>query len=269
MKIFNRLFVLCTVLAASGIALAGITIEDGLTEEMTLQPGVKAEGKITIRNDSDSPQQVRAYQTDYIFRANGSNEYGDPGSAARSNAGWIAFAPKQFTVPAHDRYSIYYAVQAPNDKKLSGTYWSMLMIEPADDNGSRPVETEKGKFALGLQTVMRYGIQIVTHVGTDAKAELRIADRKVIAGDKSQTFRLDIENVGERWARPVLHADIYDGQGAYLGRFEGSRSRIYPGCSVRQEIGLGKLPAGNYNALIILDDGDESAWGAQYEIEIK
>ena len=116
---------------------------------------------------------------------------------------------------------------------------------------------------------MRYAIQIVTDIGGSGRKEIKLADRRLVANDGKWSLQLDVENTGERWLRPSVVAELYNGEGGYVGRFEGDRFRIYPGCSVRTSIGLNSLPAGKYSALIVLDSGDESVWGARYHIEIK
>ena len=109
---------------------AGISLPGGLSRLSTLQPGGKNEGKILVKNDSSEPQTVKVSQTDYLFYADGRNLYGKPGADPRSNAPWITFSPQRLEVPPREVGVINYTVQAPKDPKLSGTFWSLLMVEP-------------------------------------------------------------------------------------------------------------------------------------------
>lgn len=247
---------------------AGVSVVGGLTREATLQPGARTEGQIVLRNNTDRPQEVRVYQTDYRFWADGRNEYGDPGSTPRSNAPWIVHTPQQLTVPPKSTESVYYSIQAPPRDDLVGTYWSMLMVEPIAAETLEPPEPEKGKVTIGIRTVMRYAIQMVTHIGDTGARDLKFADRRLLLEAGRRTLQLDLENTGERWLSPVVWAELYDEQGVSLGRFEGGRFRIYPGCSVRYQIDLSEAPAGAYRALIVADNGDEYVFGAQYDLEL-
>jgi hypothetical protein len=257
---------------ASGVGFASEVIVVGsLSREVTLQPGGKNEGRIILRNTGDSPREVKLYQTDYMFSADGASEYGDPGSVARSNASWVTFTPRQVTVPGNETYSVYYTIEVPDDPSLTGTYWSMLMVEPlaAEDFAvSPPAEDEQAR--IGVRTVLRYGIQFVTSIADTGTREMRFADRQLVATeDGARVLRLDIENSGERWLRPLVWAELYDKDGAYIGRFDAERSRLFPGCSARFKVDLSQVPRGVYQALIVADNGDDSVFGAQYQLNVE
>jgi hypothetical protein len=263
---------------------AGVVVVGELTHEKTLEPGQRIEGSIELRNTGESECQVRVYQTDYLFRADGSNLYGDPGSADRSNAGWFSISPNRLTIPPHQKALVYYSGQVPqvqqlasvnNDLQMSvgagpaGTYWSMVMIEPVPEAGVQTAEDEAGKVKLGIQTKVRYGIQIVTNVGDGGAPEIKFLDKKLSHRQNKTVLQMDIENTGERWLSPRVWVELYDSQGAQAGRFEGEKKRIYPGCSVRQMVDLGDVPRGRYKALVVVDNGDQYVFGARYDIGIE
>jgi len=256
------------VVAQSAFA-AGVSVVGGLTREVSLQPGSKTEGRIILRNGTDKPQQVKVYQTDYLFWADGRNEYGEPGTTPRSNARWITHTPQQLTIPPKSTESVYYTIQVPAQEDLKGTYWSMLMVEPLAGESLEPPKAEEGKVAIGVRSVMRYAIQMVTHIGDTGTRDLKFQDRQLVVDGGKRLLRLDLENTGERWLKPLVWMELYDEQGASMGRFEGGRFRIYQGCSARYLIDLSEVPAGRYKALIVADNGDEHVFGAQYELELR
>lgn len=261
---------LCLLLFTAGLAIGGgILVEGDLTNEFTLKPGGSAEGRIVVRNNSDAPQQVNVSQVDYSFQADGSNFYGEPGSLARSNCKWMTVAPKRLSIPAKSTASVYFTVQVPSDQTLTGTYWSIIMVAPIAEGSLEPPKSEKGKVAVGVKTIMRYAIQIVTNIGDTGSREIKIAQKQLLTDNTGYTLQLDIKNTGERWLRPYLRVEIYDAEGALAGRFDGERVRIYPGCSVREQVKLGQVKPGKYTALALLDNRDESVWGAQYDLDIK
>ncbi len=264
----------CLLITAASVAsAAGIVVVGSLTREATLQPGESAEGQILLRNRSEKPQTVRCYQKDCLFYAGGKKMYLDPGSVARSNASWINLSPRQLIVPPKGTASIYYAFRSPADQELAGTYWSMLMVEPLTEESLEPPE-EEGKIKVRIRTVIRYGIQMVTHIfssnpGYAGETDMNFADIQLVVNDGKRVLQLDMENTGEQWLRPLVWAEIFDEQGMTLGRFDGERRRIYPGCSTRCKIDLSLLPAGNYKALIVADNGDEYVFGTWHHLEIE
>jgi len=253
---------------------AGISVVGGLTRKSRVQPGEKTEGRIIVRNSADVAQEVRVYQTDYLFRADGSNVYGEPGSVDRSNAPWITFTPRQFIVQPKEAASVHYTIQVPSDDKLTGTYWSMMMVQPVAPETLEPPKPEEGKVHIGIRTVVRQAVQMVTHIwsenpGYRGTVDMRFAHKQLVVQDGKRVLQLDLENTGERWLIPMVWAELYDEQGMSIGRFEGGRLRLYPGCSGRFNIDLTEVPRGNYSSLVIADNGDEYVFGARYQLDIE
>ena len=157
-------------LAFSTPAAAGISIVGGLTRETVVQPGKEYRGAIIVKNSSDKPEQIKIYQTDYLFHANGTALYGDPGKDPRSNALWIRVSPSRVRVEPRQSVTVHYAIAVPEKPDLSGTYWSMLMVEtvvePVPETGRDMGRTP----TLGIRQVIRYGIQMITQIGDTGSA---------------------------------------------------------------------------------------------------
>ncbi len=264
MRIFSLfLFLLIPIASEAAVSVVG-----GLSHERALEIGKTYQGTIFIKNHGDAPEEVRVYQTDYLFFFDGRNLYGEPGETVRSNALWITFSPRRLRVPAKGRSAVNYTIRVPDDESLTGTYWSMMMVEGM---GKPPeaVEEEKGKIKLGMRQVMRYGIQMVTHIGDTGVRELKFLKTKLLKEEKERILQVDIENIGERWLRPFLWAELYDEEGTYIGRFEGGRLRIYPGTSVRFKVDLSEVPKGIYKALVVADCGGDDVFGATYTLRFE
>jgi hypothetical protein len=264
--------------------MAGIMVQGELTHERTLQPGEGFEGRIELENTTETACCVRVYQTDYLFRADGSNVYGQPGSAARSNAAWFSVSPSRLTIPPHEKAFVYYSGRVPQSRELAsvqsdlqvlegsgllGTYWSMVMIEPLPESGPEVVEDESGRVKMGIQTQVRYGIQIVANIGDGGKPQIKFLDKKLFKGQGRIILQMDIENTGERWLSPRVWVELFDSRGTRVGRFEGDKKRVYPGCSVRHKVDLSGVPPGSYKALVVVDNQDQYVFGARYDLEIE
>jgi hypothetical protein len=194
--------------------------------------------------------------------------YGDPGTSPRSNAGWISLGPRRVRVPPRSTARVHYRITVPETLSLRGTYWSIIMVEPVTSAGSQLVPDETGRNLLGVETVVRYGIQIVTDIGDAGNRQIRFLGKRLIEVGDTRMLEIDIENVGEWWLSPDFYLEIYDESGRRSHRFEGGRKRIYPGCSVTHQVDLTDVPAGSYTALAILDNREEDVFGAQYNLWI-
>ena len=259
---------ICTVLTLAGTARADVDIVGGLTRQMTMLPGDKVEGKLLLRNNADRPDHVKIYQTDYSFSADGKDMYPDPGKAERSNASWITFTPRDINIAPRETISVYYTVQMPSDSKLSGTYWSMLMVEPLPDD-SMLANSKNAGIHVGIRMVTRYAVHMVTNIGDSGARDVRFSNGRIVDGTDKRTAFFDVENTGERWLNPQLWAEVFDESGVSLGRFEGDKMRLYPGCSGRFRLDLSRLPKGNFSALVVADNGDEHVFGSQYKFQLK
>ena len=260
------LYILITI----GLATvhAGVVVVGNLARTVNVMPGDSFDGVIFLKNTDSASADVRTFQTDYQCKADGSNEYGLPGRTDRSNADWITVTPNRLRLNAGETRPVRYKGHVPQNSKLNGTYWSMLMVEPIVDAAPGP-ENKPDKVAMGLNTSIRFGIQLVTEVGKNGKASLQVAAKRLVSfPDNKRNLELDIANDGERLLIPAMTVELFDKTGATVGRFDAGRSRVYPGCSVRAKTDLTDIPDGKYTAMILLDSGDAQVLGAQYDIEL-
>ena len=142
----------------------------------------KYKGVIILRNPDDEPADVRLYQTDYTFNYDGKSDYGDPGIKPRSNASWLMLSPTRLTIPAKETAEVSYIIKVPKDQELNGTYWSMIMVEPiATPPPPDTTKTGKEKVKMGIMTIIRYGIQIITNIGDSGERKLKFLDKKLLS----------------------------------------------------------------------------------------
>ena len=275
MTLPNCLRTLClagSVSISAAIAPAQISVIGQLTDDRTVAPGASYDGTITVRNETDVPQEVKVYQTDYFFSYDGTTVYGEPGEAVRSNANWVRYTPTFIRLDPSASSVVSYSVKVPDSaagKPLEGSYWSMLMIEgivPGSPESSKPAPDRN---QMGISQLIRYGVQIATHIAGTGKIEARFLDVRVqTEEDGTRLLVVDIQNIGDLWFRPTFSAEIFDASGASKGIFQGSQLRIYPGTSVQQRINLGKIARGTYTVMMILDAGGEDVVGAEYTLTL-
>jgi hypothetical protein len=231
-------------------------------EEHTAFLGDNYVGTIQVRNMTTEPQPVRIYQTDYTFFADGTSHFDPMGSVPRSNAKWITPSTSSIIVPPLGEMTVGYTVRVPLGDSLAGTYWSMIMFESALNAGGPKV---KGQLAIG--SIMRYSVQIATHVGASGSRKISLSKQSVFATpDGSRSLELEVTNVGERGYRPLLWIELYDDKGKFQAKSQQQRGLLYPGTSVKQRFDLGKIGAGNYKAVVFADTGDDAVFAAQYRL---
>jgi hypothetical protein len=255
------------VLASVPHAFSGVSVVGDLTQEMTSASGRSYSGTIVLQNTGDEEMEVDLYQTDYRFSADGKNDYGEPGKAARSNASWIAFSPRHLSMPPRQKAEVSYTVRVPDDGTLAGSYWSLLMVEGLP----KPVAEgpKKEQPMLTLKTVLRYGIQMITNIGDTGTRLLKFSAARLLRDGRSRSLQIDVENAGERWLQPAFWVELYDGKGILSGRFEAEKQRLFPGTSVRFRFDLSAMPEGGYRCLAVADCGGDDLFGANYTLQME
>ncbi len=248
---------------------AMVTVTGALTREHDVSSGKAYEGTIEVVNPDKVPQEIKVYQTDYRFSADGTTEYGEPGKLPRSNARWLAISPIQATIPAGESVTIHYSIQVPSDATLRGTYWSMIMVEPIAPNAPESGSTDRTKVAVGVREVLRYGLQIVTTFGETGKSEVRFNGIRLQADNEKKLLVMDLENTGERLLRAAVWAELYDSKGSFVGKFDGGKHRLYPGTTARFTAELLGVAGSTYKALIIADCGGDDVFGANVSIVLR
>jgi hypothetical protein len=254
---------------AAFTASASVSVSGKLTHEKEAKPGETYESVIYITNNGDEAEQVKVYQTDYLFSCDGTYAYGDPGQNPRSNAGWLTFGPSRLVIPPRGSSIINYSIKVPDDQNLIGTYWSIIMVEAIGETSPEVTGAHDGQLKLGINQVFRYGIQIVTHIGDTGQKKLQFLDTKLLREGDVRVLEVDLENTGERWLRPALWTEIYDTTGTFVGKFEAGTLRIYPGTSVRYKVDLTKVQKGSYKAVVIADCGADDVFGATYSLSVE
>lgn len=256
-------------ICASEGTQAQIAVLSDLSFDRQASPGQTYEGMITIKNEGTSPTEVKVYQTDYSFGCDRTTRYDEAGSTPRSNAGWITFRPARAVVPGMSTIEIHYTVSVPaadSAAPLAGSYWSMLMVEEIT-KGSPESSLRENTTQMGLAQVLRYAIQIATHIAETGERAIEFKDIQLTTGpDSSKALEFSIISTGTLWMRPSVYVELFDATGASRGRLAGKEFRLYPSTCVRQSLGMPQLPRGEYKALIVVDAGGKDAFGAEFKL---
>lgn len=264
-----RVFVMTGVvavglIAAGRVASAQIAVLGSTLEEHIAAPGEAYRGALVVRNVTNQTQRARIYQTDYLFFADGTSRFDSAGSTSRSNARWITLGARTLVLPANSEMTVSYEVRVPKRDSLVGTYWSTIMVEGDKANAS----TSRQRGQVGVGAVLRYAVQIATHVGTTGTRTVRFTHTQLLSkADSTRAFTVDVENTGQRAYKPALWIEVYDSKGALKANARQERGLLYPGTSLQQTFDLGKLPAGSYRAIVFADSGDDAVFASQFTLK--
>lgn len=257
---------LALVLCAAAAARAEIVVLSNLSHEAVSGPGKSYETLVLLKNPGDKPAGVKAYLQDYRFTWDGKTFYPDPGTLERSNAPWVTFFPRTLVLAPGASAEITCVVKVPDDPKLAGSYWSMIMIEPTEATPA-VAAGPKGAGRMAIKQVVRYGIQLVTNIGDTGRRDVKILNAALAREEAKTVLTVDVENTGERFLRPILSVELFGPDGASRGRFTGTQMRLYPGSSARFRADLTGVEPGTYKAMVVLDNQDETVFGAEYTLE--
>jgi hypothetical protein len=261
-------FAVCGALLVLGLAQAEaqVSVLSSTVEEREVAIGQTYTGRIVIANTTTTPQEVRIYQTDYSFKADGTSIFGDPGTTPRSNASWITPQANRVTIPPRSEITVPYSVKIPASDTLVGTFWSTIMVEGAEAPPP-PAGATAGQAQVGIGSVIRYAVQVATNVGKSGVGAVKFENPQAVKlANGVAALDIDVVSSGTRGVRPKMAVEIYDAQGVLKAKGKQDRGLLYPGTSLRQHFEFGELPPGNYRAVVFADTGDEKVMAVQISI---
>jgi hypothetical protein len=257
--------VVALAIVASRPSSAQVTVVGSLVHEQTAAPGGTYDASITLRNDGAAVARVRVYLTDYRFDADGRSEFRDAASTPTSNAAWITLGTRSLAIAPHQSARIPYKVKIPSTPgdSTAGSFWSVAMVE------MEPYTAQSKKAGtVAIATVVRHGVQLVTHIKDRGAASIAFSKVKIATDTLGPVLQFDAANDGSRARKLLLSVDLYDEAGRPVARLTRQRGIVYPGCSVRQAFSLAGLKKGTYSAFVVADAGDDDLFAGTFRIVI-
>lgn len=245
---------------------ANITVVSGLSERTVVNPGESWSGSILLLNNGSETASARLFQTDYRFSAGGEAHYDSPGTQERSNASWIRLDQTRITLAPGEQAPVGFRGTVPDDPDLTGTYWSVIMVEPENPEAAPDPESDQ---SVGIRTLVRYAVQVISDISDTGSREVKFLDRRLVRRGEEQVLEVDVANVGEQLLRPQVKVELFDESGGRRGRFQTDHVRLFPGTSARFRVPLTGMDPASYRALVLVDDGSDDVFGAQYRLHLK
>ncbi|HET9571267.1 MAG TPA: hypothetical protein VFP20_07675 [Bacteroidales bacterium] len=242
---------------------ASVEVVGALKQVFSTNPGETVKGQIQIQNSDDKDQEVRIYQTDYLFNFKDQTYYENAGSTKRSNANWISYSPKTVVLKGKDKKTIDFEIKAPTGDSIKGTYWSIIMVE-----GVEPINPQKSG-DLNIRTATRYAVQVVNEINSKSEGLLKFNEPTLIKGsdDKSLFLAVDIVNEGEHYISPEVSIELYDEAGILVKKITAPRRGLYPSTSARYKLSLEGVPSKKtYTAMIVAAGSENDVFGLEYTL---
>ncbi len=245
--------------------LAGISVVNGLIHEYKIEEGKSYQGVIEIQNTGESPQAVRISKSDFLCNSEGQVFYEKPVKHERSNANWINLRTTDIILNPKEKYRLVYRVDVPVVLSESGSYWSVLIVEPVED-----INLEEKINTLNVLTRIRYAIQIVCTTVKPAKAEVQFKTPEVKKIQGRRYLVIDLEDTGELFHRAQVTAEFYDtSSGSNQGVYKSNLQSLFPNTSRRYLLDITTLNPGEYKGVLLADCEGDNIFGLDMMLNIK
>jgi len=245
---------------------AGIVVLNGLSHTYKVENGKVYLGKIALENNGKQTQSVKFFLQDFTYQSDGTIHYSVPDTHVRTNSGWIRINTNLVSLKAKEKTEIFYEITVPDKILDPGSYWSVIMVEPVEE-----IKPDENTHGVSITSVIRYAVQVITDINTGkAKPELRFEGVKMEKENGKRFLNVAIANKGNLYCKPTVTVEIYNkANGQKTGTFSSLPMGLLPQTSKSFPIDLEKIPAANYNAVLIATDEDENAFALNVELEVK
>lgn len=266
---YNLLFLFTTILFL-GIFHTNVSGQNlgvyPTTIDFKLAGGQSEAQVISLSNGSASKVQFRVYLNDWIRDSLGGHAYYEPATIERSCAKWLNIDKNFIELQPGESTQLTVQMLVPTDPEASAEMkWAMLFIETVEENISKNDQTAQAS----VKNLIRVGVHVYqTPPGLTEKG-IQVLDLKKHP-EIPNTYDLVCKNTGDIMieCKAYLELAAADGEQTKLDFIE---FPMFPGQKRYVTFELPKnLPDGKYNALGVLDAGEDlSLEAVESTVEIK
>lgn len=260
----NLAILLILVLASTSNVFGGISILNGLSHVYNTKVGGKVRGQVVLYNSGSSFQRVVFDLNEAVFACNENRKFVADTLHDRSASDWFSCKVNDIEIAPNSKYVLNFSFNVPNDTKLTGSFWTALMVSI-----EQPIRSEKLNNNIGLSTKMRYAVALIVHVNKDKEFQVDFENVQLI--DEPQQKRqilVQMKNEG-LYANPVeITLELYNESGDKVGVFNSKRHLIFPQVCRFFQIPMEDLPQGVYTGVLLAHSGKQYI-GSNISIKIK
>lgn len=243
---------------------ATVVITNGLTHRHSISNELdKVGGKVTVRNDGLKESIVNIYNQDIIPNCTTGFNYTDINNHERSLGKWFTTNVDEKLLAPREEYSFYYTIQVPKGTDLTGTYWSILMVEVAD-----PIKEEQEN-GFTVESKVRYGVQIIADMGVYQSPKITFENIEFSKDEGAEkVIRVKLKNNGLFFSATKLNIELIDKNGNKTRTSIAEKRKLYPGYCNDFEVTIKDLPKGVFEGILIADNGVD-LFGSNVTVENK
>lgn len=243
-----------------------VSIDGG--EKNDVSPGDIYTTTIKIINIDTQDAMASIYLSDYQ-RIYDQPQYQEPNTSKRSNAAWIQLGITELVIPARSEREIPVTVTVPANDNLSGSYWSLIIVE----GEAKETTLNTNENSLNIDIVNRHGLNVITNF-TKGFFEFAFNSPNFYKEqDDIIIFSVDTVNTGSKIAYGEAYLDLFTTTGNEIGRIHLGTQIFRPENPTRLTFDLTELStelhSHTYNAIMIIDAGNDNLYGARYNLDIK
>jgi hypothetical protein len=216
------------------------------------KPGVPFEFDLSTVNTGDAPVDMNVEVTDFWYDEKNEKVFSSPGTSPRSAANWIQFVPDHFEVGPHGTRKMKAIVTPPADAK--GGYYAVLFVQ------SKPQLSFPKSDGKGVFTSMRIGCLVLLRAESTEEYKIELSNVKVTPPAETHGLSVDFDllNSSNTHVFPRARVAVLDANRKMVAKAEGDEKRFLPGQKNSMHVEwAGKLPAGNYTALLTVAYGED------------
>jgi hypothetical protein len=216
------------------------------------KPGVPFEFDLSTVNTGDAAVDMSVEVTDLWYDEKNEKTFSAPGTSPRSAANWIQFVPDRFQVGPHGTQKMKAIVTPPAD--AHGGYYAVLFVQ------SKPQLSFNKAEGKGVFTSMRIGCLVLLRAENTEDYKIQLSDLSVTPPNDTRGLSVDFNllNASNTHVFPVARIAVLDANHKLTAKAESPEKRFLPGQKDAMHVEwAGKLPAGNYTAVLTVAYGED------------
>jgi len=246
---------LCGLVLLAGLAGYARAQSLGLAPAQVVEkfkPGVPFEFDLSTVNSGETPVDMHVEITDFWYDEKNEKVFSSPGTSPRSAANWIQFVPDHFEVAAHGSQKMKAIITPPADAR--GGYYAVLFVQ------SKPQLSFPKGDGKGVSTSMRIGCLVLLRAESTEEYKIELSNVKLTPPAEAHGLSVDFDllNASNTHVFPVARVAVLDSSRKLVAKAESVEKRFLPGQKNSMHVEwAGKLPAGNYTALLTVAYGED------------
>lgn len=223
------------------------------TLDFKLSPGQSEAQVISLSNGSPDKVQFRIYLNDWVRDSSGGHAYFEPATQPRSCARWLSFDKNFIELQPGESTQLTVQMKVPADDETANQMkWSMLFVETIEENVSRNDENAQAT----VRNLLRVGVHVYQTPPTASEKAIEVLDLKKNP-EILNAYDLVCKNAGDVMIECKAYIELA-GPNGEQEKLDFIEFPMFPGQVRNVTFELPKnLPDGKYNALGVLDAGDD------------